>query len=232
MTTERHPDVPARGGPQRIPRTPGSRVGRPAPWAGLAVEERHVSLDRVRAALAARGPAKRSLVEVPGVRASAVLVPLFEHDGDTWVVLTRRAQHLRSHKGEVSFPGGGQDPGEDLRDTALREAREETGLDPATVEIIGELDHLTTISSRSFIVPYVAALPGRPDLHPNEAEVERILYVSLSELLLDEVFREERWGIAPLDRPITFFELVGDTIWGATAAMLRQLLLIVTGVDG
>ena len=229
MTNER--GAPERGGPQRIPRPPGIRAGRPAPWAGLAPEERHISLDQVRAALAARGPAKRSLVELPGVRASAVLVPLFEHDGEAWVVLTRRAQHLRSHRGEVSFPGGGQDPGEDLRDTALREAHEETGLDPAMVEIIGELDHLTTISSRSYVVPFVAALPSRPDLHPNDAEVERILYVALSELLLDEVFREERWGVAPLDRPITFFELVGDTIWGATAAMLRQLLVIVTGCE-
>ena len=220
-----------RGGPQRIPRPPGTRIGRPAPWAGLPEERRHLTLEQIRTTLGARGPAKKSLVEVPGVRASAVLVPLYEEDGEVAVVLTRRAQHLRSHKGEVSFPGGGQDPGEDLRDTALREAREETGLDPATVEIIGELDHLTTISSRSFIVPYVAALPGRPDLHPNEAEVERILFVPLSELLLDEVFREERWGVAPLDRPITFFELVGDTIWGATAAMLRQLLVILTGCE-
>ena len=222
---------PERGGPQRIPRPPGTRIGRPAPWAGLPEERRRLTLDHVRTTLAARGPAKRSLVEMPGVRASAVLVPLYDEDGETHVVLTRRAQHLRSHKGEVSFPGGGQDPGEDLRQTALREAHEETGLDPATVEIIGELDHLTTISSRSFIVPYGGALPGRPELRPHEAEVEHILYVPLSELLLDEVFREERWGIAPLDRPITFFELVGDTIWGATAAMLRQLLAIVTGVE-
>jgi 8-oxo-dGTP pyrophosphatase MutT (NUDIX family) len=232
VTAERPPRGGApRGGAQRIPRPPGSRTGRPAPWAALPEEERHVSLDRVRAAFAGRRPPKKSVVEVPGVRASAVLVPLFDEGGETHVVLTRRAQHLRSHKGEVSFPGGGQDPGEDLRDTALREAHEETGLDPATVEIFGELDHLTTISSRSFIVPYVAALPGRPDLRPNEAEVERILYVPLAELLLDEVFREERWGVPPLDRPITFFEIVGDTIWGATGAMLRQLLAIVTGCE-
>jgi 8-oxo-dGTP pyrophosphatase MutT (NUDIX family) len=221
----------ARGGAQRIPRPPGTRLGRPAPWAGLTDEQRRIPLEQVRRTLAARGPAKRSLVEVPGVRASAVLVPLYEADGETHVVLTRRAQHLRSHRGEVSFPGGGQDPGEDLRDTALREAHEETALDPSTVEIIGELDHLTTISSRSFIVPYVAALPGRPELEPNEAEVEHILHVPLSELLLEEVFREERWGVAPLDRPITFFEVVGDTIWGATGAMLRQLLVIVTGCE-
>ena len=73
------------------------------------------------------------------MRASAVLAPLYEEDGSVFVVLTRRAQHLRSHHGEVSFPGGGQDPGESLLDTARREAYEEIAMDPSTIEIIGEL---------------------------------------------------------------------------------------------
>ena len=63
-------------------------------------------------------------------RAAAVLAPLFEQDGEPWVVLTRRTRHLRSHAGEVSFPGGGQEPEEDLRTTALREAHEEVALEP------------------------------------------------------------------------------------------------------
>jgi 8-oxo-dGTP pyrophosphatase MutT (NUDIX family) len=169
-------------------------------------------------------------VESRGVRASAVLAPLYEQDGQVHVVLTRRAQHLRSHRGEVSFPGGGHEPeDDDLRTTALREAREEVALDSSSVEIVGELDHLTTVTSRSFIVPYVGALPARPDLTPDPREVERILHVPLDELLLDEVYREERWGLPGFDRPLFFFELVGDTVWGATAAMLRNLLLLLTG---
>lgn len=164
-----------------------------------------------------------------GVRASAVLAPLYAHEGGVHVVLTRRAQNLRSHRGEVSFPGGGQDPDDaDLWATALRESWEEVALDPSSVERIGELDHLQTVTSRSYIVPYVGLLPARPDLVASPAEVELVLHVPLSELLADGVFREERWGLAPLDRPIVFFELVGDTIWGATAAMLRNLLTIVT----
>jgi 8-oxo-dGTP pyrophosphatase MutT (NUDIX family) len=163
------------------------------------------------------------------VRASAVLAPLYESDGEAHVVLTRRAQHLRSHRGEVSFPGGGQEPGEDLWQTALREAEEEVALDPASVERIGEIDHLRTVMSSSFIVPYVGALPGRPELVASPREVELVLHVPLSELLADGVFREERWGIAPQDRPIYFFEIVGDTIWGATGSMLRTLLAIATG---
>ncbi|MCU0270002.1 MAG: CoA pyrophosphatase, partial [Acidimicrobiales bacterium] len=186
-------------------------------------------LDGIRAALAAAPRPRSSPLEGAGVRGAAVLAPLYEEQGRVWVVLTRRAQHLRSHRGEVSFPGGGQDPGEDLRQTALREAFEETGLAPGDVEIIGELDHLATVMSRSFIVPFVGVLPGRPDLTPNPAEVEAILHVPLDELLSEEVFREERWGLPPLTRPLYFFEIVGDTIWGATGAMLRNLLALVTG---
>ena len=146
-----------------------------------------------------------------------------------FVVLTRRAQHLRSHRGEVSFPGGGQDHGEELLATALREAREETAMDTSHIEIIGELDHLETVMSRSYIVPFVGALAGRPVLEASPDEVELILRVPLDDLLADGVFREERWGLPPLDRPLMFFEIVGDTIWGATAAMLRNLLAVATG---
>jgi 8-oxo-dGTP pyrophosphatase MutT (NUDIX family) len=188
---------------------------------------------RIRAALAAAGPPRLSALEGTGVRASAVLAPLYEHDGVTYVVLTRRAQDLRAHRGEVSFPGGGEDPGDaDLWATALRESQEEVALDPRTVERLGELDHLQTVTSRSYIVPFVGALAERPDLVASPAEVELVLHVPLCELMGDGVFREERWGLAPLDRPIFFFEVVGDTIWGATAAMLRNLLDVVSSYDG
>ena len=112
---------------------------------------------------AAAGPAPRSPLESTMGRASAVLAALYDEDGEAHVVLTRRAWHLRSHRGEVSFPGGGRDPGEDLADTARREAWEEVQLDPSSIEMVGELDHLSTFTSRSWIVPFVAVLPGRPE---------------------------------------------------------------------
>lgn len=141
-------------------------------------------------------------------------------------MLTRRSWEMRSHTGEVSFPGGGQEADDDtLWDTALRESFEEVHLDPDSVERIGELDHLSTVTSRSFIVPYVGLLPARPEnLRPNPNEVDAILHVPLSELLADEVHREERWGVPMIDHGIHFFELYGDTIWGATGAMLANLL--------
>jgi 8-oxo-dGTP pyrophosphatase MutT (NUDIX family) len=146
------------------------------------------------------------------------------------VLLTRRSWSLRAHGGEVSFPGGRSEPDDvDLVATALRESAEEVGIDPSAVAIIGRLDPLMTVSSRSLIMPYVGILSGLPDLEPDPREVEEIRHVALSELLTDGVYREERWGPADAERPIWFFELHGDTVWGATASMLRQLLCFITG---
>ena len=173
-------------------------------------------------------------------RPSAVLAPFYEHEGELWVVLTRRSWDLRAHTGEVSFPGGRCEDDESARDAALREAKEEIALDPSTVDVIGELDHLMTVSSSSFIVPFVGLLPSRPELHANQSEVDAVLHVPVRELLLDEVYREERWSFtmspwspdgAPAERSIFFFELVGDTLWGATAAMMRQLLALALQLD-
>jgi 8-oxo-dGTP pyrophosphatase MutT (NUDIX family) len=208
-------------------------VGDAAPWAHLAPEARHPTVSDVRAALAGLGPPMPSVRETEVAAASAVLAPLYDADGETYVVLTRRTWDLRSHQGEVSFPGGRREPGESIEEAARREAKEEIDLDPATVEIIGELDHLATFTSQSFVVPYVAVLPSRPVLTPNPAEVAAVLHVPLSELLDPAIYREELWQFLDGgDRPIFFFELVGDTVWGATAAMLRQLLGFVTGTVG
>lgn len=221
-----------RGGPQQIPRPAAARPGAPAPWAHLSDADRHVDQARLRATFAGLGPAVRSEREFQVARGSAVLAPIYEHDGVAHVILTRRSPALRVHSGEVSFPGGGRDGDEDLADTARREAHEEIGLHPALVEIIGELDHLSTVTSNSFIVPYVGLLAGRPDLVASPAEVDAVLHVPLAELLDPDVFREERWDLFGTERSIYFFELHGDTVWGATAAMLRQLLGLATGSVG
>ncbi len=218
-----------RGGAQVLPTPEAVRPGRPAPWQHLSDVERRIGLDRVRRALA------EAPEPVPGDRrgsdgrASAVLVALHDGDDGAHVVLTRRAGHLRQHAGEVSFPGGRQEPGEDLWHTALREAAEEVALDPTGIVRLGELDHLRTVTSESFIVPWVAELPRWPELRPDPGEVDAILHVPLSELLHPDAYREERWTMLGQERAMWFYEIPGDTIWGATAAMLRNLLTIVTG---
>jgi 8-oxo-dGTP pyrophosphatase MutT (NUDIX family) len=231
---------------QVIPRPPESEPGGPAPWSVLDPGARRgIRLARLRASLAAHrhalaGAERVAFDNLPaGGEPAAVLVPLFEEDDETRVVLTRRAAHLRTHTGEVSFPGGRLHPGEAPATGARREAAEEVGLDPASVEVVGELTALATFSSGATITPVVGVLPGRPLLTPNPAEVEHVFDVALATLASDSVFREERWHM-PNRRPLPpvvagadgtpgwfpmwFFDLPEDIVWGATARMLVELL--------
>lgn len=188
-----------------------------------------ISVERVRRALQKEGPSQPwPWPADESKRQAAVLAPLFEEDGEARVILTRRAAHLRSHTGEVSFPGGRLDAGEDALAAALREAAEEVGIEPAGVDIIGELSPLATVGSRASITPFVGVLATRPELTPNPDEVELAFDVSLAELMDVGIFREERWQWAGQpDRPMYFFDLPDDTIWGATARMLYELLELV-----
>jgi 8-oxo-dGTP pyrophosphatase MutT (NUDIX family)/RimJ/RimL family protein N-acetyltransferase len=226
---------PSIGGPrQRVPRPPGARPGQPAPWADVPVELRTgVRVDHVRAALDRVGGLETFAAPYGRVRA-AVLIALFEEDGEARVVLTRRSSSMRSHRGEVSFPGGRIEVDETPVQAALREADEEVGIDPGSAEVLGELMPLATMSSSSSITPYVAVLPKRPELRPNPGEVELAFDVALADLLADGVFREERWDFPfGADRPVYFFDLPADLIWGATARILHELLaLIVTERTG
>jgi 8-oxo-dGTP pyrophosphatase MutT (NUDIX family) len=224
-----------RGGGQLIPRPEGWRPGGPAPWVA-PVGPGRFALDVVVAAVSSRArlrdPTRADPEDAPlfpNARPSAVLLALHDGPRGTEVVLTRRSRDLRRHRGEISFPGGRLDDGETPEEGALREAHEEVALDPAAVELIGRLSTLATVVSLSHIVPVVGRLQGRPDLHPAAAEVERIIHVPLVELIEPDVFREERWGEGPLERSIYFFELVDETIWGATARILVELLSVALG---
>jgi len=208
-------------------------MGGPAPWVGLVDPARGVSIAAIEKALVDRGEPRQVGNAPADAVQSAVLVVLYEDSDEVHVVLTRRSPHLRHHAHEVSFPGGRRDPDDsDLWHTAVREATEEVAIDPTTLRRIGELDSFMTVGSRTLVHPFVAATDRCPQLTASPAEVESILHVPLSELLLGEVWREEVWPIPSLGRrAITFFELVDDTVWGATGAMLRQLLAIVTRTD-
>jgi 8-oxo-dGTP pyrophosphatase MutT (NUDIX family) len=214
---------------QVIPRPPGARPGEPAPWSSTPNDARKgITVATVRAALDRVGHLE-SFPAPFGRIAAAVLIPLFDEDGEARVILTRRADHLRSHRGEVSFPGGRIDDGETPLVAAMREAHEEIALDTTDAEVLGRLQPLATLSSSSSITPFVAVLPGRPTLEANPAEVEHVFDVALADLLADGIFREERWDIPTVgeDRQVYFFELPDDLIWGATARILHELLALV-----
>ena len=164
------------------------------------------------------------LPSFPDARVSAVLIALVDGDDGAEVLLTRRSMEMRNHRGEISFPGGRLDAGESPIDAALREAHEEVGLDPSAPAVVGELAHLNTIVSRSYIVPVVAVLDRRPELVARTGEVDRVFWTPVSELAQPGTYRMERWGSPPMDRPLHFFELDDETVWGATAHMLVDLL--------
>jgi 8-oxo-dGTP pyrophosphatase MutT (NUDIX family) len=161
----------------------------------------------------------------PESRLSAVLVVLAPSVGGPEVLLTRRSMNLTSHRGEISFPGGRVDPDESPREAALREAYEEVGLDPVLPQVVGELTHLNTIVSRSYIVPIVATLESPLELTAQTGEVDRVLWTPISALTVPGTYRTEHWGTPPLDRSLHFFELDDETVWGATAHMLVELLV-------
>ena len=174
----------------------------------------------------AEAPVSALPVELPSrsARPSAVLCAVFDDRGQAAVVLTRRSSRLRSHTGEVSFPGGRLDPGEAPSSAALREAWEEVGIAPVSVELIGQLHPLTTPVNPAPIVPFVGVLDRAPVLAPNPAEVERAFTTTVASLFAvyrDEVWSDPRYGG---DRLMCFFDLDHDIVWGATARMLRDLL--------
>jgi mutator protein MutT len=187
--------------------------------------------DEVVASVAAR-PQSDPVAPIDTLRSSAVLVVLTDGDRGAEVLLTRRSQTLSSHRGEISFPGGRVDAGETFEQAGLREAQEEVALNPSAVRLHGRLEPISTMASRSFIVPVVGTVDAHPKLTAAAEEVDRIMWVPLTELTRADTFREELWDFDGGRRPMFFFELDDETIWGATARILHQLLRVALGIVG
>ena len=156
---------------------------------------------------------------------AAVLLPLYGWPDEPGLVFTERRADLRSHAGEISFPGGRKDDADaDLAATALREAQEEIGLDPSRVELGDELPTTGTFVTGYRIHPFVGRIPhpGELGLEPNPAEVETVLTFSLDILRQNYAMRRLIRRGVPIHTPT--YEVEGHQIWGATARILADLL--------
>jgi 8-oxo-dGTP pyrophosphatase MutT (NUDIX family) len=166
-------------------------------------------------------------------RDAAVLVPVItrehpERYGGAHLLFTKRADHLGEHPGQMSFPGGGREPVDvDLTATALREAREEIGLDPASAEVIGRLDDIRTITSYA-VRPFVARVPDR-EYVPDEREVAEVVILPVEALTDPDNYDSERREHPHYGETRLHFFRVGDyVVWGATANILVQFLELTT----
>lgn len=208
------------GGEQTIPRPANTVEEFDTPW----------QLDSAWSAEQLVSPVAETsaplLPPFPDARNSAVLMLLADGPRGAEVLLTRRSREMRSHRGEISFPGGRCDPGETPVETALREAHEEVGLELDLPSVVGELGHLSTIVSKSYIVPIVATIEERVHLEPQTMEADRVMWTPIADLTRPGTYHRERWGLKPLDRPLHFFHLDDETVWGATAHMLVELLTL------
>ena len=164
-----------------------------------------------------------------------MLVPLFAEPlaGEARLVLTKRPETMPSHQGQIAFPGGKIDAMMDPtpRDAALREAEEEIALLRDSVEIIAELPSVGTAVGQFVMTPFVGIIEPSPLLVADPYEVDRVFDVALSELLDDDIYHSEVWEFWGEARLMHFFELDGETMWGATARILADFLAALTRTD-
>ena len=216
------------GGAQNIPRPTSRRDGGAPLWVDQSINfHLDAVVDRID-----RSPPDEPSIRQPrdDEKVAAVLVLLTNGERGTEVLLTRRSTQLKNHSGEISFPGGRVDIGESMIEAALRETHEEVGVHPDLVEVRGGLSALSTFVSKSFIVPIVATIGEKPAMTLNAHEVERAMWVPLEELVRPDTFSWEWWSFdgheSSSEKPMFFFHLEDETVWGATARILHELLCV------
>ncbi len=158
---------------------------------------------------------------------AGVLIPVFEKDGETFIILTKRTNTVKMHKGEVSFPGGMcEDEDGNKLNTALRECCEEIGLHTKDVEVIGKLDDMITVTG--FVIsPFVGIMPYPYTFKVNPREVAYLIFLPIRYLMEVTPVMEEIEHGGRIER-VPSFHYEGDRIWGATCRMLLQFRKIIT----
>ena len=173
---------------------------------------------------------KRAIFQRDEFTRAAVLIPVFDRGDQTLLLFTHRTETVSTHKGEISFPGGSIDPADrDPEMTALREAEEEVGITATQVSVVGYLDDITTIT-HYLVTPVVGFIDPPESFRPNPREIQRVLEIPVESFLDPDVFRvETELEFEGKPYPVYYFDLPKETIWGATARILKQFLEISCG---
>jgi 8-oxo-dGTP pyrophosphatase MutT (NUDIX family) len=181
-------------------------------------------VERTRQRLAAR---QRRVAEPGRLVPAAVLVPIVDRGGPS-LVFAKRTERVGQHKGQISFPGGVVARADDsFLDAALRECEEEIGLPRTAVEPLGALDDTETVATQFVITPFVGRVRAPVAWQPDGEEIERVIEVPWAVLNDPATLRVETWERNGVARLVYFFDYQGETIWGATARILKQYLELV-----
>jgi 8-oxo-dGTP pyrophosphatase MutT (NUDIX family) len=156
-----------------------------------------------------------------------VIILLYEEDGRIKFPLIKRQEYAGAHSGQVSFPGGKADPGEDAVQTALRECEEEIGIDRNLLRVVGKLSDFFVMPSNFMVTPVIAAIGSKPEFKPDTYEVAKILEGDISLLLKADAMKQKEILAAGKYRMMApHFEIDGEIVWGATAMMLNEFRLV------
>jgi 8-oxo-dGTP pyrophosphatase MutT (NUDIX family) len=164
-------------------------------------------------------------------RAAAVLLLLYPHDGAWHFPLMKRVEDGLVHSGQISLPGGSQEPGESLQATALREACEEIGAACAEIDVLGQLSTLYIPPSNFLVTPTVGYVAQRPDFRCDPHEVAELIEVPLSTLFDRDVMRREPWNLRGVTVEVPFYQIGPHKVWGATAMILSEFSMLLAEMD-
>ncbi len=161
----------------------------------------------------------------------AAVLALFYPDTDDMpeLLLTRRPETMKQHRGQIAFPGGRREEGENLEQTALRETEEEVYISRSHIRVLGSLTPLFIPPSAFCVYPFVGCLDHTPNLDISSAEVAAAFGVPSSELLDPDSVRSHQRVFRKKTYEVPHFALAGDRVWGATAMMLAELIDVIRG---
>ena len=161
---------------------------------------------------------------IKNMKKAAVLVCFFTRENEFFFPLIKRPMHERNHPGQIALPGGSMEINEALSETALREAFEEVGIKSDDVDIIGQMTPLPVPVSRYLIYPFIGITQAEPKWILNEKEVDELILVKFVDLIASDNGYYEKWKLKDKMLKVPIFKIINIKIWGATAAILSELI--------
>lgn len=159
-------------------------------------------------------------------RPAGVLILLYRHHGEWHFPLMKRVEDGLTHSGQISLPGGSQEAGESIRETALREACEEIGAACTEVDVLGQLSTIYIPPSNFLVTPTVGCADHRPDFQIDAREVAELIEVPLSTLFDPDVIKREPWTLRGMQVEVPFYQIGPHKVWGATAMILSEFSMV------